>query len=139
MLTEQSLQDAIESWQFSIIHFKTKQLYIHVLSKLGVKDFKNLREKFDIVFTKYNYKYLFGKEKTIHQKTFIQTINRDLKHTSKLAGLPYNSKSHSFRVNVISNLLKVTSVQNTVDIIGNKYIKSTMAYRRYALSKYKIY
>lgn len=61
-----------------------------------------------------------------------------MKHTSKSAGLPYNIKSHSFRVNVISNLLKVTSVQNTADIIGHKDIRSTMAYRRYALSKDEI-
>lgn len=138
MLTEQSLIDAIGSSQFSIIHFKTKQPYIHVLSKRGVKYLKNLKEEFGVVFTKYKYKYLFGKEKPIHHKTFIQIINRDLKHTSKLARLPYNIKSHSFRVNVRSNLLRVTSVQDTADIIGHKDIKSTMAYKRYALNKKEI-
>lgn len=44
----------------------------------------------------------------------------------------------SFIVNVISNLLKVTSIHNTADIIGHKDLRSTMAYRRYELSKDEI-
>jgi hypothetical protein len=39
---------------------------------------------------------------------------------------------------VISNLLKITTVQNTGDIVGHQDIRSTMAYRRYALSKEEI-
>ena len=52
--------------------------------------------------------------------------------------LPYNIKSYSFRVNIITNLLKVTSVQNTANIIGHTDIRSTMTYNRYALSKNQI-
>ena len=65
-------------------------------------------------------------------------MNRDLKYTCRVSNLPYNIKSHSFRVNVISNLLKITTVQNTADIVGHEDIRSTMAYRRYALSKEEI-
>ena len=65
-------------------------------------------------------------------------INKDLKNTSQKANLPYNIKSHSFRINVISNLLKVTSLQNAADIIGHKNITSTLSYKRYALSKDEI-
>lgn len=137
-LTQQNILDAIKSSQLSVIHYKTKQAYIHVLSKRGVKELENLSTELDIVFNKYNYKYLFGKEKPVHKKALIQIINKDLSYTSKLAELPYNIKSHSFRVNVITNLLKVTSVQNTAEIIGHKDIRSTMAYRRYALSKEEI-
>jgi integrase len=64
--------------------------------------------------------------------------HRDLKHTCEVCNLLYNIKSHSFRVNVISNLLKITTVQNTADIIGHQDIRSTMTYRRYALSKEEI-
>ena len=88
--------------------FTIKQPFIHVLSKRAVKKLKNLNFEFDTVFKKYHYKYLFGKEKPLHKKALIQILNRDLKHTSQLAGLPYNIKSHSFRINVISNLLKIT-------------------------------
>jgi transposase InsO family protein/integrase len=137
-LTEKKLLDAIAASQFSIIHHKTNQPYIHVLSKTGVKALKNLKTEFTIVFRKYKYKFLFGEEKPIHEKTLIQVMNRDLKHTCEVCNLPYNIKSHSFRVNVISNLLKITTVQNTADIIGHRDIRSTMAYRRYALSKEEI-
>lgn len=39
---------------------------------------------------------------------------------------------------MITNLLKVTSVQNTANIIGHYDIRSTMSYKRYALSKSEI-
>lgn len=35
-------------------------------------------------------------------------------------------------------LLKITSVQNTADITGHADIRSTMSYKRYALSKKEI-
>ena len=65
-------------------------------------------------------------------------INRDLKNTSEKYQIPYNIKSHSFRVNMITNLWKVTSVQNTANIIGHSDIRSTMIYNRYVLSKNEI-
>ena len=71
-------------------------------------------------------------------KNLIKVINRDLKYTSQKYNIPYNIKSHSFRVNIITNLLKVTSVQNTANIIGHTDIRSTMTYNRYALSKNQI-
>jgi integrase len=137
-LNEKKLLDAISASQFSIIHHKTRQPYIHVLSKTGVKALKNLKTEFIIVFQKYKYDFLFGNKKPIHEKTLIQVMNRDLKYTCRVSNLPYNIKSHSFRVNVISNLLKITTVQNTADIVGHEDIRSTMAYRRYALSKEEI-
>ena len=127
--------DAIAESQFSIIYHKTRQPYIHVLSKMGIKALKNLKTEFTVVFQKYKYEFLFGKKKPIHKKTLTQVMNKDLKRTCKVCKLTSNIKSHSFRVNVISNLLKITTVQNTADIIGHEDIRSTMVYRRYALSK----
>jgi site-specific recombinase XerD len=65
-------------------------------------------------------------------------INKDLKHNYKINQISSNIKSHSFRINIIAKLLKNTSVQNTANIIGHRDIKSTMAYKRYALNKKKI-
>ena len=137
-LTEKDIRDAIKSHQFNLIHFKTNQSHIHVLSNQAIKDFKKLENEFLIVFKKYKYKYLFGKNKPIIGKSLIRIINKDLKYTIKLADLPYNIKSHSFRINVISNLLKHTTVQNAADVIGHNDIRSTLSYRRYALSKSQI-
>jgi hypothetical protein len=54
----------------------------------------------------------------------IKTINQDLRRTCEINQIPYNIKSHSFRINMISQLLKNTSVQNAADIIGHKDIRA---------------
>ena len=62
----------------------------------------------------------------------------DLNNTCTICNIPHNIKSYSFRINMISNLLKKTTVQHTAQIIGHRNIKSTMSYNRYALSKEEI-
>ena len=137
-LTEKQIMDAIAAAQFSIIYYKTRPAYNHILSKTAIQDLKNLKTEYIIVFEKYQYKYLFGKLRPVDQKTLIRTINKDLKNTSQKANLPYNLKSHSFRINMITRLLQNTSVQDAADIIGHRDIKSTMAYKQYALNKTEI-
>ena len=70
-------------------------------------------------------------------KNLIKVINRDLKYTSKKYNIPYNIKSHSFRINRICKLLQKTATQNAANIIGHKNIRSTMTYRRYGLKSIK--
>ena len=137
-LQEKDIQDAIKTSQFSVIHFKQKEPHIHVISDLAVQELKKLNDYYWIIFVKYKYKYLFGKDKPIDQKYLIKMINKDLKHTCEINQIPYNIKSHSFRINMITRLLKNTSVQNAADIIGHRDIKSTMSYKRYALNKKEI-
>lgn len=134
-LTREQINNAIEISQFNLIHHKTKKAHIHVLSDKGVKDLQNLDTYLKIVFDKYQYRYLFGKNKPINKKSLIRLINRDLKSTCKLAKLPFNVKSHSFRINLITNLLKVILVHKVAEIIGHDNIRSTMKYQRYVLSK----
>lgn len=138
MLTQKDIDDAIRSGQFNIIHSKTNQAHIHVISSTAIQDLEKRYLDYQIIFNKHKYKYLFGKNKPIHNKTLIQIINDDLKNICDTLKLPYNIKSHSFRINRISSLLKVTTIQNTADIIGHKDIRSTMYYKRYALSKKEI-
>jgi len=135
---QKNIQDAIKTSQFSVIHFKQNEPHIHVISDLAVQDLRELKHYYDIVFVKYKYKYLFGNNKPVDEKYLIKMINNDLKHTCEINQIPYNIKSHSFRINMISRLLKNTSVQNAADIIGHRDIKSTMAYKRYALNKEEI-
>ena len=134
----EDIVDAIQISQFNLIHYKTNQAHIHVLSQQGVEDLKDLEDDYTIVFKRYNCKYLFGKNKPMHEKSLIRLVNKDLKNTCDLNNIAYNIKSHSFRINMISNLLRVTSVQNTTSIIGHQDIRSTMSYQRYALSKTEI-
>jgi transposase InsO family protein len=137
-LTQEDLKRAISASQLSLIHHKTNQAHIHVLSKKAVQDLIELNAEFYIIFDKYQYQYLFGKTKPINHKSLISIVNKDLKQTSSKYSIPFNIKSHSFRVNIITNLLKITSVQNTASIMGHSDIRSTMSYNRYALSKSQI-
>ena len=135
---EHDIQNAIKTSQFSVIHFKQNQPHIHVISDIAVKELKKLKSYYKIIFVKYKFNYLFGKNKPLDRKYFIKMINKDLKNTCQINQIPYNIKSHSFRINMITNLLKHTSVQDAADIIGHKDTKSTMAYKRYVLNKTEI-
>lgn len=135
---EKDIEDAIKTSQFNVIHTKQKKSHIHVISDVAVQELKKLKNYYKIVFVKYKYEYLFGKNKPIDEKSLIRKINKDLKHTCQINEIPYNIKSHSFRINMISKLLQNTSVQDAADIIGHKDIKSTMAYKRYSLNKKEI-
>lgn len=137
-ITEEQISNAIASSQINVIHHKTKQAHTHVLSKIGVAKLKKLKPECNVIFNKYRYKFLFRKEKPIHKKALIRFINNDLKNTCEVNEIPYNIKSHSFRINMISNLLKVTTVQHAAQIIGHNDIQSTMSYQRYPLSKQEI-
>jgi integrase len=137
-LTQKDLENAINAAQFSVIHHKTKQAHIHVLSKKAIKDLQDLKLEFYTVFDKHQYKYLYGKQKPMTDKNLIKMVNKDLKSTCQKFKIPFNIKSHSFRVNMITNLLKVTSVQKAANIIGHADIRSTMTYNRYALTKNEI-
>lgn len=137
-LTQKDLENAIDATQFSVIHHKTKQAHIHVLSKRVIKDLQDLKLEFYTVFDKHQYKYLYGKQRPMTDKNFIKMVNKDLKSACQKFKIPFNIKSHSFRVNMITNLLKVTSLQKAANIIGHADIRSTMTYNRYALTKNEI-
>ncbi|MFT6689446.1 MAG: integrase/recombinase XerD [Saprospiraceae bacterium] len=137
-LTREDINDAIKISQFNLIHHKTKKAHIHILSDKAIKDLRNIDTHLKIVFDKHQSQYLFGKSKPMNKKSLIRMINHDLKSTCELAKLPFNIKSHSFRINLITNLLKVTSVHKVAEIIGHDDIRSTMKYQRYALSKDEI-
>ena len=104
VITEKQILDAISSAQFNAIHYKNRQAHSHVLSKTALKSLKQLALERTIIFQKYGYKYLFGKHKPIHQKSLIRLMNGDLNNSCKICDIPYNIKSHSFRINMISNL-----------------------------------
>ena len=137
-LTQQGIFTAIDAAQFNLVHHKTKKAHIHVLSKTAIQDLKNLKVEFSIVFEKYKYEFLYRKYKPRTKNALIRMVNQDLEKTCETNNIPFNIKSHSFRINMITNLFKITSVQNTASIIGHTDIRSTMSYNRYSLSKTEI-
>ena len=78
-LTKEDIQKAMKASQFSLIHHKTKQAHIHILSKRAIQDLRKLSTEFSIVFDKYNFQYLFGKTRPITDNSVIKMINLHLK------------------------------------------------------------
>lgn len=91
---------------------KLTKLHIHVIYSTVIQDLKKRNLDYQIIFDKYKYEYLFGKNTPMRSKILIQTINDDLRNTCKTLKLPYNIKSHSFRINHISSLLKLKNKSN---------------------------
>ena len=138
VITLQEILEAMETSQITLITYKTKQSHIYILSKQAIRDLRKRQEDFETVFYKNNYKYLFGKDEPIHEKSLIRLINKDLKNTCHRHNISFNVKSHSFRIHVISSLLKRTNVQDAANIIGHNDIRSTLKYSRYSMSKKEI-
>jgi len=82
------IKDAIRTSQFSVVHYKQKQPHIHVISDKAVQELKKLKCYYEIIFVKYKYNDLFGKEKPISEKSLIRMINKDLKHTCQINQIP---------------------------------------------------
>lgn len=92
-----------------------------------------------ILFARFDsWALILGDAIPLIEKSLIRLVNQDLQNTCENNNIPFNIKSHSFRINMVTNLLKITSVQNTADIIGHADIRSTMSYNRYSLSKIEI-
>jgi integrase/recombinase XerD len=127
-IAEKDIDDGVKTSQMNVIHHKTKQAHIHVLSKNAIFKLKKLKPEIEVVFSKCQFKHLFRKEEPMHKKSLVRLINSNLRATCETGNIPYNIKSHSFRINVISSLLKNTSVQRAAQIIGHNDIKSTMSY-----------
>lgn len=49
-----------------------------MLSKIAAFKLKKFKFEFAMVFNKYQFKYLFGKEIPMYGKLFVKLINRDL-------------------------------------------------------------
>lgn len=71
LLTQNDI-NIIKASQFNIIHLKNKQSHIYLVSPRAVKDLEKCNTDFKIVFDKYKYHYLFGKEKPVNHKTLIK-------------------------------------------------------------------
>ena len=64
---------------------------------------------------------------------FIKLINKYLAPFGKERGLVL--KSHSFRVNFITSILRKHDVQNAKELVGHSDIRSTLAYSRYKMTE----
>lgn len=134
-LTLEDIQEALERSELRVTIYKTNRSHNYTLPRTAKKDLQKILP--DLKYLQYpcQFRYLFGKTKPPHKKTLLRIVNQDLANTCQLCGITDNISSHSFRVSVISKLLRVTTVQNVADIMGHQDIRSTMKYSRYRLPK----
>ena len=113
------------------------------LTKEGKKIIEDRKKDFELIFLmKESNSYVFTSEANHYQMLSRETITKDVNRAMRSVSNQFTDKpnitSHSFRINMISNLLKTTTVQHAAQIIGHSDIKSTRSYERYALSKEEI-
>lgn len=137
-LSLDELEKSIEEQSLSVRLHKTNHVHKFTLSKQAIQELKDLRKDFYLLRHQKNFQYLFGKHKPPHPKSLLRIVNNDLKKTCKTCQITGNIRSHSFRISVISKLLRITDVQNVAEIIGHQDIRSTMTYSRYRLSPSEI-
>ncbi|KAL6766029.1 hypothetical protein ACKKBG_M90135 (mitochondrion) [Auxenochlorella protothecoides x Auxenochlorella symbiontica] len=125
-------QDDIDS----IIHHKSLQVYqpktnkyrLILFTKQSCDQFRALENECTIVFNKYS--TLSG---GIAENSWIYFINSRLLEKTRHLGL--NIKSHSFRVNFVTSLLKHAPLQIVSNLIGHTNISTTVKYDRYYPNK----
>jgi hypothetical protein len=71
----------MNSTQFNLIYYKTNEVCIFIILEQSVVYLENLDNAFEIVFKKSHYECLFGKSKSIYEKTLIRIVNTNLKST----------------------------------------------------------
>lgn len=132
-LTHQMILDLINNNSTVIFQSKTsKERRLYVCPEASI-ELKKLKPEFNEVFNSLTDKvYPFeGKDST----SLIKLINKFLKPYREKYNL--NLRSHSYRVNYITQTLKFTSVQTVQSLVGHESIKSTLAYDRGQISKEK--
>nr|NP_042243.1 hypothetical protein [Prototheca wickerhamii]AAD12631.1 unknown [Prototheca wickerhamii] len=100
--------------KYRIIHFSGE----------AVKQFILIKKDIDIVFK--NNETLAG---TISVSSWIHFINKRLISKTEVFGV--NIKSHSFRVNFVTSLLKHAPIQIVSNLVGHSNITTTVKYDRY--------
>ena len=101
-----------------------------LLAEEGYKVLCELNKEIDIVFQKRE--TLSG---GVDRNTWISFINNKLSYSASLFNI--NLKSHSFRINFVTSLLRLAPVQDVSQLIGHQDVKSTMIYSRYNIDKKK--
>lgn len=138
LLTYEMLLELKNTGECQIYSSKTNSQLCKVLPSEGIE---LLRGEFwnDIEVHFKVYQYIGSstyQNKTYHPVAFIKFINRDLKNICNLYKMPVFT-SHSFRVGLITALLKKFRIQDVSSEIGHKNIQSTMLYFRYRISNLK--
>ena len=110
---------------------KTNQYIYKKLAEEGKVLLKELSTEIEDHFKFYEYLGSSTYRKKLYQSaSYISFVNRDLKKICEINQLEIIS-SHSFRIGLITSLLKDFLIQDVAKEMGHKSIESTIRYYRY--------
>jgi hypothetical protein len=141
-LTKQDFILASQTSEFNIVHSKTNTCQIHVLPLVGKEAIQKMLPEIELIFNQYRFQFRGNSkgfsEETFNTQNFIRFVNTDMSFTCRKFGILENFKSHSFRVDSITKLLRTLPVQKVAALIRHKDTELTMAYHRYIIDKEEI-
>lgn len=124
------IQTIINEKTLQIYQPKTKKYRIIHFSNEAVKQFIFIKPDIDVIFA--THETLAGE---MNESSWIAFLNKRLINKTKVFGL--NIKSHSFRVNFVTSLLKHAPLQIVANLVGHSNIATTVKYDRYHPNKNK--
>lgn len=133
-LTKEDFIQALEKREFLIYQSKTREFRSIPINKKAYLQLLHFKKDVETIFFKH--KYLGGNETKFSSTNWIRFLNKKLAESTKNSGEII--KSHSCRINFVTELLKNHSVQVVSQIVGHKDVKTTLKYDRYLLTKDQI-
>jgi integrase len=134
------IEQVLQGSTLEIYSSKTNSIHRQAVPEEAIEVFKSLKKEINLLFVEAKLTTLtdsvFRTKRTpMSNKHFIRYVNNDIEATLQKFGIAKNYRAHSFRVNLITQLLRTgTSLEATADIIGHKNILSTLRYNRYSLN-----
>lgn len=125
-ITYEDIQSIIDHQVIQVHQPKTNKFRVIHFAQETVKPFLQLKKDLHYLYKLRGNNTLAG---DILESNWIKFLNERLRERTK--HLKLNIKSHSFRVNFVTSLLKHAPIQTVAHIIGHSNINTTLRYDRY--------
>lgn len=109
-----------------ILQTKTQKEKLLVIGEQGINRLKSLKPEINKIFEK---NQTLGP--TTYPQNWIAFINKKLNTSLKRIGVVGNFKSHSFRINFVTELLKNYPIQKVSQLVGHSELSTTLKYDRW--------
>jgi integrase len=130
-VTLEEIEGLLEGRDLRVNGTKSYRFQNSEFGRSGMEHLKELEPEVKLLRKEKKFQYLFGKSNPPHPKTLIRILNEDIQATCQLCDISEKITSHSFRISLISKLLKVTPLEEVIEIMGYKDIRSPSFYKQH--------
>lgn len=128
LMKKDEIEHIIKHKEFQIFQPKVNKYRPLLFTPKAIDQLVAIKHDIEVVYR--NNEYLSG---NIRCDSWISFINRRLdEKTKELSG---NIKSHSFRINYATSLLKHAPIEKVANLIGHRDIRTTLMYNRFIINK----